>query len=323
MSIISNMKAINKALDEELAHDHNVFLMGEDIAKMGGCFGVTQGLLEKYGAERVINTPISENGYCSLGVGAAIYGKRPVVELMFGDFSCLAFDAIANEAAQQCYLSLGRQPVPIVFRTAHGTGGGAGAHHSQTIESWFMSVPGLTIVSPTKPDEYYGLLKASIRSNRPVLFLEQKITYGIKGEVPDEEYITEIGKARVVKEGTDVTLIANQRTRIFAEEALPELEKAGISVELIDPLTIKPFDKETMITSAKKTGRVIIATEARKTGGYAAEFAASIYEECMADLKKPISRVCAMDVPIPKGRDESLVIPSKDEVAEAVLELMK
>lgn len=320
---MSNMKAINRALDEELARDHNVFLMGEDIAKLGGCFGVTQGLFDEYGADRVINTPISENGYCSLGVGTAIYGKRPVVELMFGDFASLAFDAIANQAAQQCYLSVGKQAVPIVFRAPHGTGGGAGAHHSQTIESWFMSVPGLTIVSPSKPDEYYGLLKASIRSNRPVLFLEQKITYGVKGEVPDEEYIMEIGKAKVVKEGTDVTLIVNQRTRIFAEEALPEFEKAGISVEMIDPLTIKPFDKETMVASAKKTGRVVIATEARKTGGCAAEFAASIYEECMASLKKPISRVCAMDVPIPKGRDESLVIPSKDEVVKAVLKIMK
>ena len=323
MSILSNIKALNRALDEELAHDKDVFLIGEDIGPMGGCFGVTADLFNKYGKERVINAPISENGYCSLAVGAAIYGKRPVAELMFGDFIALAFDAVANQAAQQRYLSLGTQNVPIVFRAAHGVGGGAGAHHSQVIESWFMTVPGLIIVSPTTPDESYALLKASIRNNNPVLFLEHKINYMMKGEVPDEEHIMEIGKAKIVKEGTDVTLIANQRTRVFAETAIEQLEKEGISVELIDPLTIKPYDKQAMIASAKKTGRVIICTEARRTGGYGSDFAATIGEECFSDLKKPIVRLCSKDIPIPKGPEEALVLPSADEIIETVREIVK
>jgi pyruvate dehydrogenase E1 component beta subunit len=319
---ITMIQALNAAIDEEMSRDKRVFVIGEDVAQYGGIYGVTTGLFAKYGPDRVINAPISEQAYSSMAVGAAEYGKRPIAELMFADFAALSYDAIADQAAQLHYTTNGKQSVPIVFRGAQGVAGGAGPHHSQVIEAWFMNSPGLKIVCPTKPSEGKGLLKAAIRDDNPVLFLEHHSCYATKEEVPEEEYILEIGKAKIVREGKDVTLIANQLMREYAEKALEEVEKDGISVELIDPLTIKPFDKATFFESAKKTGRVIIVHEGRLTGGYGAEYATAITEECFADLKVPVKRVAGLDVPLPCGPEEKYVIPSVEDIVNAMRQIV-
>lgn len=323
MSEITYSKALNRAMDEELARDKDVFLIGEDVGAFGGCFGVTKGLFEKYGEKRVIDTPIMEAAIASASFGAAIYGKRPVAELMFADFVSLAYDTLMNMAPQQRYISVGLTSSPMVIRAPQGGGVGAAAHHSQDVSSWVLNAPGLIIVCPSTPDEAYGLLKASIRNNNCVLFLEHKKLLWKAGEVADEEHILEIGKAKVVKEGTDLTIITNQYMRQLTEEALPEIEKEGISVELIDPLTIKPYDLDTMVASANKTGRVLFITESRKTGSWAAEMGFEITRACFGTLKRPVERLCTLDLPIPKGFEEGFVLPGKEDILEAVKNVMK
>lgn len=322
MSELTGLRAVTRALDEELSRDKDVFLIGEDVGPFGGCFGQTRGLYDKYGPDRVIDTPISENCIAAMGLGAAVYGKRPVVEIMFADFLALCYDTMMNMAPQQRYINVGMLSVPMVLRAPQGGNIKSGAHHSQDVTSWLLNAPGLTIVCPTTPDEIYGLLKASIRSDNPILFLENKSCYGLKGEVPDEEYLLEIGKAKVVKEGKDVTVIANQMMRVRAEEAIVQLEKDGISVELIDPLTIKPYDLETMAKSINKTGRALIVTESRKTGSYAAEFGFELNDTCFKNLKKPVKRLCTLDLPIPKGPEENYLYPSVEDIIADVKELM-
>jgi pyruvate dehydrogenase E1 component beta subunit len=323
MSVLSYVKALNRALDEELTRDGDVFLIGEDVGAFGGCFGVTSGLVDKYGESRLIDTPISEAAICSTAFGAAAYGLRPVAELMFADFVSLGYDTIMNMAPQQRYLACGELTVPLVIRGPQGVGVGAAAHHSQDVSSWVLNAPGITIVCPSTPDEAYGLLKSSIRSDNFVLFLEHKGLYSSKGEVHDEEHLAELGKAKIVREGTDVTIIANQLMRVRTQEAIAILEKDGISVELIDPLTIKPYDKETLAASVSKTGRVLIVTEARHTGSYAAEFGIELQKMCFGKLKKPVERLCALDLPIPKGFEEGFILPGTDDIIDAVRALMQ
>lgn len=322
MSKITYMGAIHRALDEELARDENLFLFGEDVGCFGGCFGVTKGLWAKYGDDRLIDTPISEAMIGAAAMGAAFYGKRVCAEMMFADFMTLCSDTLMNMAGSQRYLAAGQLTCPLTIRAPQGGGVSAGAHHSQDVTSWFLNAPGLTIVCPTTPDEVYSLLKASIRYDGPVLFLEHKKLYGTKGEVGDTDHVMELGKARVVKEGSDITIIANQLMRLYAEEAIKTLEADGISVELIDPLTIKRYDKDTMASSVNKTGRALIVTESRKTGSYAAEFATELSEACFANLKKPIKRLCTMDLPIVKGAVEAFIQPSTESIIAAVKELM-
>lgn len=317
-------QAINQVLDQELAKDKKVFLMGEDIGKFGGCFGVTQGLYEKYGDERVIDTPISEYGFCTMAVGASILGMKPVVELMFGDFISLCGDSFAGQAATVHYVTNGRATSPIVCRIPQGLCGGAGIHHSRCTDSWFMNFPGIKIVSPSTPAEYAGLLRASIQDPNPVLFLENKAMYDEEGMVPTEDdFVMPIGVAKVVKEGTDLTILCGQRMRKMAEESVAMAEKDGISVEIVDPLTIKPFDLPTVAKSVKKTGRLIIVHESPVFGGSGAEHGAQIYEACFADLKKPIVRLGQAEVPIPFGDEEHYVFPSVDSIYEEIKKIVK
>ncbi|WP_139311327.1 alpha-ketoacid dehydrogenase subunit beta [Bacillus sp. MRMR6] len=320
---ITISQAINQAMCEEMSQDENIYLMGQDVGKYGGCFGVSIGMYDKFGPERVIDTPISEAVVCAMGVGSAMTGKRPIIELMFADFVSLAFHSIVMQAAKMCYVADGKASVPIVFRAPQGVGVSGGIHHSNNVEAWLMNVPGLIVVSPSTPADAKGLMKAALRSNDPVVFLEHKAQYGQKGQVPAADYITPLGKADVVKEGTDVTVIASQLMRNFAEEAIKEIEKEGISVELIDPRTIRPFDKEAFCNSAKKTGRVIIVNEHPVLGGVGGEYAAAIQEECFSYLKAPVRRVGQLETSIPWGPDEEMyVVPSKETIVSAIKNIM-
>lgn len=317
------IKALNEAIDEEMKRDENVFVIGEDVARMGGSWQVTAGLLGKYGNERVIDAPISEQGYTSMSLGQCVMGRRPVIEIMFVDMMTFAYDSIVNQAAKMHTFTGGILNAPMVIRGAQGVGGGIGCHHSQSIEGWFMNVPGLKIVSPSTPADAKGLLKSAIRDNNPVLFCEHKALYQTTGEVPDDDYIIPLGKGKIVKEGKDLTIIASQLMLAFTMAVVPQLEKEGISVEVIDPRTIKPFDKELLCESAKKTGRVMIVHEDCRTGGYGAEFASTIYEECMSYMKKPIVRLCGADAVIPYGPAEWYLFPSKDSILKAAQDIMK
>lgn len=317
------IKALNEALIEEMTKDENVYVIGEDVGVFGGIYQVSAGLYEKFGEERVIDTPISEQAIGAMAIGAAIMGKRPVVDMMYADFGSLFFDSIVNGAGKMRFISNGEATVPIVFRAAQGVGGSNAAHHSQCVEGWFLNAPGIKIVCPSTAEDAKGLLKSAILDDNPVLFLEHKFMYADRGEVPDGEYFVPIGKARVFREGTDVTVIANQLMLKRALEAAKEAEKEGISVEVIDPRTIKPFDQETMCVSAKKTGRVIIVHEHCRTGGYGAEFAASIQEECFKELKAPIRRVAGADSSIPAGKLDLFMVPYKEDILETIRELVK
>jgi pyruvate/2-oxoglutarate/acetoin dehydrogenase E1 component len=317
------IRALNEALHEEMGRDENVFVIGEDVAKMGGSWQVTAGLLQKYGAERVIDTPISEMGYTAMSLGQTLMGRRPVIEVMFADMLTFAYDSIVNQATKFHYMTGGLVDAPIVIRAAQGVGGGIGCQHSQSTEGWFMNVPGIKIISPSTPADAKGLLKSAIRDNNPVLFLEHKALYKMSGDVPDGEYVIPIGKASRVKEGKDLTIIASQVMLRFALAIVPELEKEGISVEVIDPRTIKPFDRDMLCESAKKTGRVMIIHENCREGGYGAEMAATIYEECLPYLKKPVARLGGADSCIPYGPAEWFLFPNKDTILQTARDLMK
>lgn len=317
------MEAIRAAMSEEMRRDPNVYLMGEDIAKYGGCFGLSAGMLDEFGPERILDTPITEAVICSMGVGSAMTGKRPIVELMFADFLTLGFDAAVMQAAKMRYVSNGEATVPLVIRGPQGAGISGGLHHSNNVEAWFMNAPGLVVVSPSTAADAKGLMKAAIRSDDPVIFLEHKLQYADKGEVPDGDYTIPLGKADIVQEGKDVTIIASQLMRTFAEQAIKEVEKDGVSVELIDPRTIRPFDKKAFVASAKKTGRVIIVNEHPKVGGVGAEYAAAIQEECFKDLKAPICRLGMLEASITYGTEEMCLFPSKDDIVAAIKDIMK
>lgn len=320
MRTITYREAIREALQEEMERDGRVFLIGEDIADpFGGSYKVTQGLSDKFGTNRVRNTPISEAGLCGAAVGAAMTGMRPVAEIMYVDFAGCCMDAIVNQAAKIRYMSGGQVEVPIVFRTQQGTGRSSAAQHSQSWESIFAHIPGLKVVMPSNPYDAKGLLKTAIRDDDPIMFLEHKLLYGVKGEVPEEEYTIPFGKADIKKEGTDITLIATSRMVQFSMEAAEMLEKEGISVEVIDPRTIVPLDKETIINSVKKTEKVVIVQEAVERCGFAAELSAMISEMAFDYLDAPIKRVCAMNSPVAFAPAlESYLTPNKEKIYEAV-----
>jgi pyruvate dehydrogenase E1 component beta subunit len=324
MATITYLEAIREALSEEMRRDPNVFLLGEDIGIHGGAFTVTKGLVDEFGSKRIRNTPISEGAIVGAAVGAAMKGLRPVAEIMFVDWITLAMDQVVNQAAKVSYMFSGQYKVPLVIRAPSGGGGGKGiaAQHSQSFEAWFTHVPGLKVAIPATPYDAKGLLKTAIRDDNPVLFLEQKALYMLRGEIPEEDYTVPLGQARVVRQGKDVTLVTFGAFLQRALEAVGRLEGEGIDVEIIDLRTVKPMDIDTIIASVKKTNRVVIAHEAAKMCGVGAEIAATIAEEALDYLDAPIQRIGARDVPVPySDSEEACVLPQSTEVDEKVLGL--
>jgi pyruvate/2-oxoglutarate/acetoin dehydrogenase E1 component len=316
--------ALREALREEMLRDKTVFLLGEDIGRYwGGAFKVTKGLAEEFGDERVRDTPISESAIIGVAVGAAITGMRPVAEIMFGDLSALAMDQICNQAAKICYMFGGQTKVTLVVRTPFGAGVNIASHHSQSLEAWFMHTPGLLVAAPSTSYDAKGLLKTAIRGNNPVMFFEHKLLYPIEGEVPEEDYTIPFGTADVKLEGEDATIFATLYMVHKALAAAQELRKEGISVEVIDPRTLVPLDKQVIIKSVKKTGRIVIATEDCKTAGVSAEIAAIVAEEALDYLDAPIKRVAEPDTPIPFSPPlEQFVIPNEETIIKAVKEIL-
>jgi acetoin:2,6-dichlorophenolindophenol oxidoreductase subunit beta len=323
MRKLTYAKAVIEALMEEMEQNEDVIYLGEDMT-FGGCLSKMPELQKTFGPERVIDTPISEHGFTNLGLGAAMGGLRPVIELQFADFASLVFDPIVNIAAKERFMSGGQVKTPAVIRTAQGVGIQCGSNHSQCIESWFMNVPGIKIAVPSTPYAVKGLMKTAIREDDPVLFIEHRLSYyTVKGEVPKEEYTIPFGKAAIAREGTDVTIVAWQKTYHDSIAAAEELEREhGISVEIIDPRTLIPFDKETVLHSVRKTGRAIVAHEAPLRGGPGGEISAIITEEAFDSLKAPVIRVGGLNVPVPFGKIEFEIVPDKEKIKKAVLNLV-
>jgi len=323
MRKINYRQALNEALREEMLRDERVFIMGEDVGIYGGAYGVTRGLYDEFGPERVRDTPISEAAIAGAAAGAAMTGMRPVAEIMYIDFITLAMDQIVNIAAKNRYMFGGKSIVPVVYRTQGGAGRGIAAHHSGSLEAWFIHSPGIFVVMPSTPFDAKGLLKTCIRDNNPILFIEHKMLYNVEGEVPDIEYTIPLGVADVKRVGTDVTIIAYSRMVHTALEAAEELAKEGIEAEVIDPRTLKPLDINTIINSVKKTHRAIVVHEACKTCGFGAEIASLIMEEAFDYLDAPVIRVAGADVPIPMSPVlEEEVIPSKKKIIDAVKKII-
>jgi 2-oxoisovalerate dehydrogenase E1 component len=315
-------EALNEAMYAEMTRDERVFVMGEDVSLIGGIFGVTRGLREKFGEERVRDTPISEAGFLGAGVGAAIAGLRPIVEIQIWDFIAVTMDQVVNQAAKFRYMLGGSPTVPLVIRGPQGGGIRLAAQHSQSLEAWFAHVPGLVVVAPSTPYDAKGLLASAIRDDNPVIFLEHKALYAVKGPVPAEPYAIPLGKADIKREGTDVTVIATQAMVARALASAAELEKDGLSVEVIDPRTLVPLDEATLLASVRKTHRLVIAHEAVKRGGFGAELAALVAEKAIDDLDAPIVRVGARAVPMPYNDAlERATIPSQADITAAIRSL--
>jgi pyruvate dehydrogenase E1 component beta subunit len=310
---------------EEMLRDERVFLMGEDIADpFGGAFKVTQGLSTEFGTDRVFQTPISELGYVGAGLGAALTGMRPVVEVMFIDFATLAMDQIANQAAKIRYMSGGQAKVPLVIRTQGGMGRSSAAQHSQSLEAWFVHLPGLLVAMPSTPYDAKGLLKTAIRLDDPVMFVEQKFLYNMKGPVPEGEYTLPFGMADVKREGTDCTVVATSMIVFKALRAAELLEEEGISVEVVDPRTLFPLDTDTIVESVKKTSRLVVAHEAPERGGFAGEVVAQVADKAFGYIDAPIQRVCAPDVPPPYARTlEDFIMVDEFKIADRVRDLVR
>ena len=324
MPVISYIDAVTQALREEMRRDRRVFVLGEDVGVRGGVFRATSGLIEEFGEDRVLDTPLTESAIVGVSIGAAAYGLRPVAEIQFADFIMPAMNQIVSEAARLRYRSNNDWHCPLVIRAPYGGGVHGALYHSQSVESLFMSVPGLKIVAPSTPYDVKGLLKSAIRDEDPVLFFEHKRCYRlIKGEVPEGDYTIPIGKADVKREGTDVTVISYGLTLHFALKAAEELEKEGISVHVLDLRTLRPLDKEAILEAAAKTGKVLIVHEDNKTGGVGGEISAIITEEAFFELDAPVRRLCGPDVPAmpysPPLEKEYMLSPEK--VAAAIREL--
>ena len=320
-------EAITEALKEEMARDARVYLIGEDIrvGYGGGAFGVSKGLLAQFGPDRVIDTPISESAIAGTSVGAALWGMRPVAEIMFADFMALAMDHIANSAAKMRFAYAGEATVPVVFRMAFGAGVGAALHHSQSTEAWITNVPGLKVVMPSTPADAKGLLKSSIRDDNPVVFLEHKLLYSrLKGPVPDGDLLIPLGKSDVKRPGEDLTIVAMGAMVQQALAAAETLEKDGIKAEVIDPRTLVPLDKEGILESVKKTGKVVIVHEAPTFGGFGGEVAATIADEGFYTLDAPIKRVGAPFTPVPAHPLlEQFYLPNAEKIVKAAKEILE
>jgi acetoin:2,6-dichlorophenolindophenol oxidoreductase subunit beta len=322
---ITYLEAVREAMSQEMRENNDVFILGEDIGVYGGAFGVTRGMIEEFGPERVRNTPISEAAIAGAAIGSALTGMRPILELQFSDFITIAMDQMVNQAAKTRYMFGGKGKVPMVLRTPSGSGTGAAAQHSQSLEAWMAHIPGLKVVQPSTAYDVKGLLKAAIDDDNPVIFYEHKLLYRTSGEVPEESYSIELGKADIKREGADVTIVATAIMVHKALEAAAELEKEGISVEVVDPRTIVPLDKETIINSVKKTGRLIVVHEAVQRGGIGGEIVSVIAEsEAFDYLDAPIKRLGGKEVPIPYNPTlEKAAIPQVPDIIAAVRETVK
>ncbi|MBR2531260.1 MAG: alpha-ketoacid dehydrogenase subunit beta [Lachnospiraceae bacterium] len=323
MKEITYAQAINEAMSEEMRRDENVFMMGEDIAEYCGAFGVSRGMLEEFGKERIMNTPIAEQSYVGAGIGAAMAGMRPIVELMFSDFITVCFDELVNEAPKMRFMFGGKVKVPMVMRTAAGAGTGAAAQHSQSLEAVLAHFPGLKVVIPSTPYDAKGLLKSAIRDDNPVMFLEQKTLYRKKGMIPEEEYTIPLGVADIKREGTDCTIVTYGRMVQFSLEAAEKLAAENINVEVLDIRTLLPLDTEAIVASVKKTHRAVIVHEAVKFGGFGGELAGQIAEsEAFYYLDAPIKRLGALSCPIPFNPNlERETFPTPEKIYDAVKSL--
>ncbi|KUO68105.1 MAG: pyruvate dehydrogenase [Clostridia bacterium BRH_c25] len=322
---ITYAQAVKEAMCEEMRQDESVFLMGEDVGLYGGAFGVSVGMFEEFGEERVRDTPISEAAIIGTAVGAAVTGMRPIAEIMFSDFMTIGMDQLVNQAAKIRYMFGGKAKVPMVVRTPGGSGTGAAAQHSQSLEAWFCHVPGLKVVIPSTPADAKGLLKAAIRDDNPVIFIEQKLLYRKKGPVPEGDYSVPLGKADIKRAGKDISIITYGRMVPLCLKVAEDLEMQGIDIEVVDLRTLLPLDKAAIISSAAKTGKVLIVHEAVQTGGFGGEIASVIADsEAFYYLDAPIKRLGGLDIPIPYCPElEKNAVPTEKTITEAVRKLLE
>jgi pyruvate dehydrogenase E1 component beta subunit len=319
MALLQIREALRRAMVEEMRRDENIFLMGEEVAYYNGAYKVSQGMLEEFGEARIIDTPISEAGFAGLGLGAAMVGMRPIIEFMTWNFSLVAFDQIINTAAKTRMMSGGQYSLPITFRAPNGAAENLGAQHSIAVDSLFAHFPGLKVVTYATSDDAYGLLKSAIRDNNPVIFLEAELTYGVKGEVPDEEYTIPIGKARIRGTGSDVTIVTWGKQVFNVENAVKTLNKQGVSVDFIDLRSLRPLDEDALYRSVAKTGRCVVVHEGHLFAGVGAEIAARLQEVCFDHLQAPVLRVTNRDVPQPYATNlEKAIMPNPQRIVDAV-----
>lgn len=316
-------EALREAMSEEMRRDEKIFLMGEEVAEYNGAYKVSQGMLDEFGAERVIDTPIAELGFAGIGVGAAMNGLRPIIEFMTFNFSLVAIDQVINSAAKMMSMSGGQFPMPIVFRGPTGNAGMLSSQHSQNFENWYANTPGLKVVVPSNPYDAKGLLKSSIRDNDPVIFMESELMYGDKGEVPEGEYLLPIGQAHIVKEGSDVTLVSFGKMMKVVNEAADELAKNGVNAEVIDLRSVRPLDYKTIVESVKKTNRLVVVEEAWPLASISADIAFNIQKDAFDYLDAPVKRVNSMDLPLPYAPTLiDAILPNVKRTLEAVDSVM-
>ena len=324
MAQLQIREALRRAMTEEMERDESIFLIGEEVAQYNGAYKVSQGMLEQFGPNRIVDTPISEAGFAGLGIGAAMVGMRPIVEFMTWNFSLVAYDQIINTAAKTFQMSAGQYPLPIVFRAPNGQAENLAAQHSTSVESLYAHFPGLKVVTYATADDAYGLLKTAIRDNNPVVFLESELTYGMKGDVPDEEYTIPFGKARTRRSGTDITIITWGKQVFRVMEAVKQLEDQGFDPEVLDLRSIRPIDQEAIFNSVAKTGRCLITHEGHLFAGVGAEIAAQVQQACFSYLAAPILRVTNRDVPHPYATIlEQEVNPNPARILEAALNILR
>jgi len=323
---ITFAQAVNEALQEEMQRDETVILFGEDVAAAGGVYKLTEGILDRFGPDRIFDTPISEAGIAGMGVGAAMTGMRPIVEIMFGDFLALVMDQLVNQAAKMHYMSGGRYKVPMVIRTTLGAGRRLAAQHSQSLQAWFAHIPGLKVVLPATPYDAKGLLKTAIRDNNPVIFFEDKMTYQRKGNVPPpgDDYTIPLGQADIKREGHDITVVATSSMVYVAMEAADKLSEEGVSAEVVDPRTLTPLDEDSLLNSVRKTSRCLVLDEGYQRFGVTAEIASIVSQKAFYQLDAPVERMGALDVPVPFSPVlEDQTIPNVDQVVTTVRRLVK
>jgi len=323
MREIAYRDAIREAIFEEMKRDDRVFIAGEEVGLYGGAYAATRNLLKEFGEKRVVDTPISEAGFTGLGVGAAIAGLRPIIELMYVDFVGLAMDQIINQMAKFRYMTGGQLKIPMVLRTQGGTGRSAGAQHSQSLEAYLVHTPGLRVAMPSTPEDAKGLLKTAIRSDDPVVFIEHKALYSKKGPVPEGEYTIPFGTAKTIRAGGDVTMITYSRMVFTVLEAAEALARQGIEAEVIDLRTLNPLDTGAIFASVRKTGKAVVVTEAHKTLGMSAELSALIHENCGGSLDAPVVRIAGEDVPVPATYLEQFAIPRVDDIVDRSIRLVR